>query len=144
MANVLINKITESARIPEYAHKEDAGLDLFSDEDSVLKSCEIKCISTGIRIELPKNIEGQVRPKSGLALKYGLTVLNTPGTIDPNYRGEIKVILINLGKEPYEIKKGTKIAQLVFNKIEKPKIKIVEKLSKTKRNENGFGSTGLT
>jgi dUTP pyrophosphatase len=144
MANVLIKKITESAKIPAYAHQEDAGMDLFSDEDCLVKPSEIKCISTGIRIELPKNIEGQVRPKSGLALNYGLTVLNTPGTIDPNYRGEIKVILTNLGKETYNVRKGTKIAQLVFNKIEKPKIKIVEKLSETKRNENGFGSTGLT
>ncbi|PIU21568.1 MAG: dUTP diphosphatase [Candidatus Diapherotrites archaeon CG08_land_8_20_14_0_20_34_12] len=144
MATVLINKITESAKIPAYAHEEDAGMDLFSDENATIKQNEIKCISTGIRIELPKDIEGQVRPKSGLALNYGLTVLNTPGTIDPNYRGEIKVILINLGKEIYEVKKGTKIAQLIFNKIEKPEIKIVEKLSETKRNEKGFGSTGLT
>ena len=140
---VMISKISDDAKLPSYAHEDDVGMDLYSVEELVIKPMERKLVGTGIKIELPKNIEAQVRPKSGLSAKFGLSVLNTPGTIDPGYRGEVKVIIINLGNEEYKIEKGSKIAQMVFNEIKKPKIKIVDELTKTKRGEGGFGSTGL-
>ena len=140
---VMISKISGDAKLPSYAHEDDVGMDLYSVEELVIKPMERKLVGTGIKIELPKNIEAQVRPKSGLSAKFGLSVLNTPGTIDPGYRGEVKVIIINLGNEEYKIEKGSKIAQMVFNEIKKPKIKIVDELTKTKRGEGGFGSTGL-
>lgn len=100
-------------------------------------------VKTGLHIELPPNTEAQVRPRSGLALKHGITVLNTPGTVDEDYRGDIGVILINLGKESFVIKKGDRIAQLVFHKVEKFNLNVVDKLSDTNRGEGGFNSTGV-
>lgn len=141
--NVLVKKISEHAKIPSYAHATDSGMDLFADHDAEILPGEIKIIGTGIQIELPKELEAQVRPKSGLALNHGITVLNAPGTIDAGYRGEIKVILINHGKEKFVIEKGKKIAQMVFQKIERPELKIVNELNESSRNEDGFGSTGL-
>ena len=140
---VHLKKIDNTIKDLEYAHDGDAGLDLYANEESTLEPHEIKAIGTGLKISFEKGYEAQVRPKSGLALNHGLTVLNTPGTIDSNYRGEIKVILINLGKQPYKIEKGKKIAQLIFNKVEHPHIEIVEDLDDTNRGEGGFGSTGL-
>jgi len=101
-------------------------------------------VATGLSAEIPKGFELQVRPKSGLALKSGLTVLNTPGTIDFGYRGEIKVILINLSSEPYQIEKGQKIAQLVVAPVANAEFQEVDELSDTARGEGGFGSTGLS
>ena len=140
---VLIQKLNEDAKIPEFVHEGDAGADLFAIENTELKPNEIKLISTGIKIAVPLGFEAQVRPKSGLAANFGITVLNTPGTIDSGYRGEIKVILANFGKEVFRVEKGKKIAQLIFNKVETPVFEITEKLPESSRKENGFGSTGL-
>ena len=138
--NVLL---ANGAILPKYAHEDDAGLDLYSIETVELKPLERKLISTGVSIELPEHMEAQVRPKSGLAINHGITLLNTPGTIDPGYRGEIKVIAVNLSDSAYTIKEKEKIAQLVFAEFRKAELIPVEKLNETKRGEKGFGSTGL-
>lgn len=140
---LLVQKIDEKAVIPYYAHKGDAGLDLFSIEEVTIKPMERKLIRTGIKIQLPENTEAQVRPRSGLALKYGITVLNTPGTVDEGYRGEIKIILVNLSDESFQVKQGMKIAQMVIKPTVTPEVEEVSKLSETSRGENGFGSTGV-
>jgi len=140
---VSIKKINESAIIPSYAHEDDAGVDLYSTEDYVLNPGQIVLVSTGIRIAIPLGYEGQTRPKSGLALKHGITICNSPGTIDSGYRGEVRVIVINHGNEEFKIIKGMKIAQMIFNKVEKVEFEEVEELDDTKRGEGGFGSTGL-
>ncbi len=140
---IKIKKIIKEAKIPSYAHEGDAGMDLFSTDSIVLKPMERKLIPTGLSIALPLGFEAQIRPKSGLAVKHGLLVLNTPGTIDAGYRGEIKVILMNLSTEEYKIEKGSKIAQMIIAKVETAKITIVENLDNTSRGKGGFGSTGL-
>jgi dUTP pyrophosphatase len=128
---------------PNYAHKGDSGVDLYSTEDYTLKPLERKLIPTGLKLEIPYGYEGQVRPKSGLALNHGLSHANSVGTIDSSYRGEIKVPLINLGHEPYKVEKGKKIGQLVFAKVEEALFEEVKELEETTRNESGFGSTGF-
>ncbi len=135
-------KLNEFAILPQYAKAEDAGLDLFSIEETTIKPGESQLIHTGIAVELPPSTEAQVRPRSGLALKHQITVLNTPGTVDAGYRGEIGVILINHGKQPFQVLKGMKIAQLVVAPIIRVKIEPVNQLSLTDRGNNGFGSTG--
>lgn len=128
---------------PKYAHEGDAGLDLYSSIDCKLKPFERKLISTGIKVSIPKGYAGFVQPKSGLAIKNGISIVNTPGLIDSGYRGEVCAILINLDpKNSFEIKKGDKICQLVIHKVEEVKLEIVENLDKTIRGEGGFGSTG--
>jgi dUTP pyrophosphatase len=140
---VEIQKLNPEARVPAYAHEGDAGVDLYSAIDHVLQPGARALIPTGIKMAIPHGYEGQVRPKSGLALKHGLTVLNTPGTVDAPYRGEVGVILINLDpKTPYEVKKGEKVAQMVFNKVEYAAFKETAELSATTRGAGGFGSTG--
>ncbi|AGY77307.1 dUTP diphosphatase [Clostridium autoethanogenum] len=139
---LLIKKVNEDAVTPFYAHKGDAGLDLFSVEEVLIEPMERKLVSTGIKIQLPPNTEAQVRPRSGLALKYGITLLNTPGTVDEGYRGEIKVLMINLGQEPFLVEKSMKIAQMVVKPVERVYVQEVEELSDTERGEGGFGSTG--
>ncbi len=130
--------------LPFYATPQAAGMDLKANIDSVwtLQPMERKLIPTGLKIQLPEGCEAQVRPRSGLALKHGITVLNAPGTIDADYRGEIGVILINLGQEPFEIQPGERIAQLVIARYEKAEWKEVELLNETNRGAGGFGSTG--
>ena len=140
---VKVKKIHEDAKIPAYAHEGDSGMDLYSVEDTVLQPGETKLVKTGLQIAVPKGFEAQVRPKSGLAAKFGVTVLNTPGTVDSGYRGEVMVILINHGKEEYKVEKGKKIAQMVIAKVEEAKIEVVEDLDDTTRKDGGFGSTGL-
>jgi dUTP pyrophosphatase len=140
---IKIQKINEDAAIPKYAHDGDAGMDVFSTKTCVLMPNHRILIGTGLKMEIPEGYEMQMRPKSGIALRDGITVLNSPGTNDSNYRGEIGVILINHSSKPYKIEKGQKIAQVVFNKIEKAKFIISKNLSKTTRGEGGFGSTGL-
>lgn len=137
-----IKLLKEDAKLPQYAHENDAGMDLHSTEDKIINPGEHVLISTGISIELPKNTEAQIRPRSGLALKNGITVLNTPGTIDEGYRGEIGIILINHGKESFHVEKGMKIAQMVIKPIFKVDIEKVKVLSESQRGEGGFGSTG--
>lgn len=138
-----VHKIHEDAILPNYAHESDAGLDLYSVEELMLEPGETKLVKTGIRIELPKNTEAQVRPRSGLALKHSITLLNTPGTIDEGYRGEIGVIMINHGKNPFRVEKAMKIAQLVVKPVWRVDVEEVSNLSSTERGEGGFGSTGL-
>lgn len=140
---IKIRKIKENAILPHYAHEGDAGVDLYSTEDYVLKPSQRILVSTGLSMAIPKGYEAQVRPKSGLALKYGITTCNSPGTIDSGYRGEIRVIVINHGSEEFKIEKRTKIAQMVFNKVEGAEFEEVEELDNTKRGQGGFGSTGL-
>lgn len=130
---------------PSYAHESDSGMDIRANinEPLVLGPGERYAVPTGIYVELPENTEIQVRPRSGLALKKGLTVLNSPGTIDQNYRGEIKVILINLDKNEQTIEPGERIAQLVFAKVEKAELEEIEVISKdTDRGASGFGDSG--
>ncbi|MBU0614831.1 MAG: dUTP diphosphatase [Nanoarchaeota archaeon] len=143
MVKVLIKKIKDNAILPTYAHTGDAGVDLYSTEDYTLKPGERTLVSTGIKIALPIGFEAQVRPKSGLALKAGISVCNTPGTVDAGYRGEVGVIVINHGSEEYKIEAGSKIAQMVFTTVEQAEFEEVEELDETTRNEGGFGSTGL-
>ncbi len=130
--------------LPHYATKQSAGMDLSAAiEDSItIKPGEVKIIPTGIAISLKAGMEAQVRPRSGLAAKYGITVLNSPGTIDADYRGEIKAILINHGPESFEVTKGMRIAQMIIAKYESVILEEVESLGDTERGEKGFGSTG--
>ena len=143
MITVKIQKIKDNAVVPSYAHKGDAGVDLYSTEDYVLSPGNKILVSTGIKIALPIGYEAQVRPKSGLALKHGLSIVNTPGTIDAGYRGEVGVIVINHGQDEYKIEKGNKIAQMVFNKIEEVNFEESGDLDDTSRGEGGLGSTTL-
>jgi dUTP pyrophosphatase len=137
-----VQKIHNEAIIPNYAHQGDAGLDLYSVEEVKINPSETALIKNGIKIELPPQTEAQVRPRSGLALKHGITVLNTPGTIDEGYRGEVGVVLINHGKETFIVEKGMKIAQMVVKPVWYVEVDEVEELSETERAEGGFGSTG--
>lgn len=139
---LLVEKINKKAIMPFKAHKNDAGMDLFSVEEIIIKPMERKLIHTGIKIQLPKNTEAQIRPRSGLALKNGITVLNTPGTIDEEYRGEIGIILINLSDTSFKVEEGMKIAQMVVKPVLGLDIEEVNKLTETSRGEGGFGSTG--
>lgn len=140
---IKILKLDKSATIPQYSHPGDAGMDLFSIEETVIGPGETKLIPTGIAIELPQDTEAQIRPRSGLALKQSITVLNTPGTIDAGYRGEIGVILINHGQEKFKIFKGMKIAQMVISSFIHAEIETVEQLNISSRGSDGFGSTGV-
>ncbi|MDO4728470.1 MAG: dUTP diphosphatase [Bacteroidota bacterium] len=132
--------------LPAYQTISSAGMDLRAnlDEALVIKPLERVLIKTGLFIELPNGVEAQVRPRSGLALKKGITVLNSPGTIDSDYRGEIGVILINLSQEEFVIEDGERIAQMVIAKYEQPQLIQVTELSETERGKGGFGSTGIS
>jgi len=137
-----INKLHEDAVLPFYAKFGDAGMDLHSIEEIELMPGRRALVRTGLAMELPKNYEAQIRPRSGLSIKKGLTVLNSPGTVDSGFRGEVCVILANLGEETYLVNKGERIAQMVINKFESVEIEEVEHLSDTERGSGGFGSTG--
>lgn len=138
-------KMEKGASLPVYATEDSAGLDLFAniEEDIELKPLERKLVPTGIYLSIPKGYEAEIRPRSGLAANYGITVLNSPGTIDADYRGEVKVLLINLGNSNFKIRKGERIAQIVFKPIVKVRFRIVEELPGTERGKKGFGSTGI-
>lgn len=127
---------------PEKAHEDDAGYDIRSAEDLTLMPGVSKLVRAGFKMQLDKGIEAQVRSRSGMANKNQVIVLNSPGTIDPGYRGEVKVILANLGAAPFNIAKGDRIAQMVFAKFESPEITEGKVLDATKRGDKGFGSTG--
>ncbi len=137
-----VKKLRAEAIIPQYAHPGDAGLDIFADEEIVIPIGDARQVHTGISIQLPKGTEGQVRPKSGLALNHKITVLNAPGTVDEGYRGEIKVILINHGDSPYVICRGDKVAQLVVMPVARIEVEEVQDLDESTRGTRGFGSTG--
>ena len=141
MIPVRYKKISEHAIVPQKSYEGDAGFDLFSIDDIVLSPRERCLVHTGIIIELPPGTEAQIRPRSGYALKNGITVLNSPGTIDQGYRNEIGVILINLGKEDFLIEKGMRIAQLVVKPIYDVFFQETEELSSTERGMQGFGSS---
>lgn len=144
MYELKVKLLYDNSRIPEFANSGDAGMDIFSVEDKLIRSGESALISTGIQLEIPKNTEIQVRSKSGLALKHQITVLNSPGTIDEGYRGEVKVILINHGREDFYVKQGMKIAQIVLKPVYDVKICKVDKINEnTSRGANGFGSSGI-
>lgn len=130
--------------LPEYATEQSAGVDLRANIEAPIeiKPLERTMIATGLFIELPKGFEAQVRPRSGLAAKQGVTVLNSPGTIDADYRGEIKVILVNLSNDPFVIKDGERVAQMVIAKHEQAEWVLVEELESSERGEGGFGHTG--
>ena len=130
--------------LPSYSTKQSSGLDLRANilEKIILAPFDRKLIPTGLSISIPEGYEAQVRPRSGLSIKYGVTVLNSPGTIDSDYRGDIGVILINLSKESYTINPGDRMAQLVFSKYEKIEWGIVSDLTDSNRGKSGFGSTG--
>ena len=140
---VKVLKLIDSAKLPRYEHEDDSGLDLFALEDQEISSGKAVLIGTGISIELPPGTEAQIRPRSGLALKYSVTVLNTPGTVDAGYRGEIGVILINHGQQSFKVLKGMKIAQMVVVPVIRAELEEVDSLSETIRGEGGFGSTGV-
>jgi dUTP pyrophosphatase len=139
-----IKRTHESAIIPSYAHQGDAGMDLCSVDEAEIAAGDTTLIRTGISVELPHGTEAQIRPRSGLALKHSVTVLNTPGTIDEGYRGEIGVILINHGKDGFKVSKGMKIAQMVVKAVLQVEIEEVEEFTETSRGQGGFGSTGMS
>jgi len=140
---IKIKKLSPKAGLPEYAHgpEEDAGLDVRSIEMVTLLPNMPVAVATGLAIEIPPGYEVQLRPRSGLALKHAITLANSPATIDPGYRGELKVILLNLGKTPYEIKEGDRIAQMVVSKYEAVTWNEGD-LAESTRGEGGFGSSG--
>lgn len=144
---IVIKKLpgSEDIPLPRYMTPHASGMDIHAavTEDVLLNPGEIKLIATGISIALPEGFEGQVRPRSGLALRHGVSVLNTPGTIDADYRGEVGIILINLGKGPFVVKRGDRIAQLTVNKVFQARLELAPDLSCTTRNEGGFGHSGI-
>ena len=145
MTEILIKRLSREVTLPKYETDGSSGLDLaaFIDNDIEIKPGKSEIIPTGLAIAIPKNFEIQIRPRSGLAAKNQISVLNTPGTIDADYRGEIKIILINLSDKSFTVKKGLRIAQMVLCPVVKAKLKEVQSLETTKRGSGGFGSTGV-
>ncbi len=139
-----IMRLDTGLPVPRYAHEGDAGLDLFAAEDCTLAPGHRALIGTGIAVAIPVGCAGFVQPRSGLALRHGLSLVNTPGLIDSHYRGEIKVIAVNLDPHtPIEIRRGDKVAQLVIQRVERCELEEVDALDETARGEGGFGSTGV-
>jgi dUTP pyrophosphatase len=139
----IINKSNNA--LPKYQTKQSAGLDLcaFLDEELILKPMERKLIGTGLYIALPEGFEAMIRPRSGMAFKHGITVINSPGTIDADYRGEIKIALVNLSQENFTIKNGDRVAQMVVNKYEQVSFNLTDSLEDTERGVGGYGHTGV-
>ena len=142
MVQIKIKKLRQEAILPRKAYEYDAAFDLHSAEEIMLGAGERKLVGTGIAIEMPQNYHAEIRPRSGLAAKHGITVLNTPGTVDSGYRGEIQVILINLGREDFLIARGERIAQMLFSKVDAISFEEVDELSDSSRGPGGFGSSG--
>jgi len=142
MIKVLVKRLRGT--LPRYMTAHSAGMDLCAslEEEIQLAPGERRLIPTGIAIALPEGYEAQVRPRSGLALKHGVTLLNTPGTVDADYRGEIGCIMINLGNEPFVVRDGDRIAQLIINQVDRAELQEVEELPESTRGEGGFGHTG--
>lgn len=139
-----IKRLDDGLPLPRYAHEGDAGLDLYSAEDVTLAPFQRQLIATGISVAIPEGYAGFVQPRSGLAIKQGLSLVNTPGLIDSHYRGEIKAIAINLDPtNPIEVRRGDKIAQLVIQPVARVELLEVDELDETVRGEGGFGSTGV-
>ena len=138
-----IRLLTPEAQVPRYAHPDDSGMDLTSTEDMSIAPGARALVPTGLAIELPPGTEAQLRPRSGLALRHGITVLNSPATIDEGYRGEIKIILANFGDTEFQITKGMRVAQMVICPVLRPEITVVDSFTETCRSTSGFGSTGI-
>lgn len=143
MYELKIKKLNNNAKLPVFAHPGDAGMDIFSVEEVLLEPGKSYLVKTGISIQLPEKTEAQIRPRSGLALNHTITLVNTPGTIDEGYRGEIGVIMINHGKKTFRVKSGMKIAQMIIKPVYDVKITEVNDLSDSSRGSGGFGSTGF-
>ena len=146
VVNIEIRVVNKGRQpLPAYATKQSAGLDLRADidEDVILQPLQRQLIPTGLHIALPEGYEAQVRPRSGLALKHGVTVLNTPGTIDADYRGEIGVVLVNLSRDSFTVHPGERVAQLVVARYEQADLVSVDVLDETERGEGGYGHTGV-
>lgn len=144
---ITVNILNKSNnKLPEYQTVGSSGLDISAslDEPIILQPMQRALIPTGLFVEIPDGYEIQLRPRSGLALKHGITLLNSPATIDADYRGEIKILLINLSTEPFQIENGMRIAQMVLAKVERLAWKAVASISQTTRNHNGFGHTGIS
>ena len=144
MVKILVKKLDKNIKLPSYKTSGSSGMDLmaFIKSKITINPGNSAMISTGISLAVPKNYEIQIRPRSGLAAKKGISVLNTPGTVDSDYRGEIKIILINFSKKPFVVKSGDRIAQMILCPVAKGKIKEVKNLPRTVRGKAGFGSTG--
>ena len=144
MVKLLIKKLNEEAIVPEYKTRGSSGMDLMANinSDIYIKPGEKAIIPTGIAVSIPVGYEIQIRPRSGLAAKKNISILNTPGTIDADYRGEIKIILINFGKQEFKINPNDRIAQMVLCPVIKAELEVVDELQDTKRGRGGFGSTG--
>ena len=144
MIKILIKRLSKEVLLPKYETNGSSGMDLAANINSIIniEPGNIAIIPTGLALSIPKGFEVQIRPRSGLAAKQKISVLNTPGTIDADYRGEIKVILINLGQETFKIEKGFRIAQMVVCPIVQAQLKEVDDLNQTERGKGGFGSTG--
>ena len=144
MTKILIKRLSKKVSLPKYETSGSSGMDLAANIDANINidPGETAIIPTGLALSIPKGFEVQIRPRSGLAAKQKISVLNTPGTIDADYRGEIKVILINLGQDSFKVEKGLRIAQMVVCPIEQAQLKEVDDLSETDRGKGGFGSTG--
>jgi dUTP pyrophosphatase len=145
MTKILIKRLSNNIPLPKYETEGSSGMDLTANVDKVIEiqPGKSEIIPTGLALSIPKNYEIQIRPRSGLAAKNQISVLNTPGTIDEDYRGEIKVILINLGEKKFIIEKGLRIAQMVLCPVIKAELEEVDELNETKRGSGGFGSTGI-
>ena len=143
MNAIRIKKLASEARLPEKAHPTDAGYDVFANEEALIGPGESRLIKTGIAMALPPLTEAQIRPRSGLALKNQITLLNSPGTIDADYRGELGIIVINHGKNTFQVTKGMKIAQMVIAPVMVTEILETDSLDDTERGTGGFGYTGL-
>ena len=139
---VIIEPTKDNYSMPRRATQMAVGYDLFATKDEIIRPLDRKLIGTGIKLKMPEGMEGQIRSRSGLANKYGVFVLNSPGTVDPDYRGEIKVLLANMGHLPFDISEGDRIAQLVFSRYETPSLN-ANSISHYERGEKGFGSTGI-
>lgn len=140
---ILFTKLHTDAQVPEYATRGSAGADLHSIEDYVLKPGNVYLIRTGLSISMPEEIQAEIRPRSGLAIKYGITLINSPATIDCDYRGELKIPLINFSRQNFVIKVGDRVGQIVFSSYYKGHFIETSKLDETNRGAGGFGSTGL-
>ena len=145
MTKILIKKLSKKVTLPKYETDGSSGLDLAAciDKNVEIKPGKSEIIPTGLAVAIPKNFEIQIRPRSGLAAKNQISILNTPGTIDADYRGELKVILINLSDKNFIVEKGLRIAQMVLCPVVKAKLKEVKSLNETRRGSGGFGSTGV-
>jgi dUTP pyrophosphatase len=130
--------------LPQYMTPQSAGMDICAalENDVALETGEIALIPTGFAMAIPERFEAQIRPRSGLAVKHGIGLINSPGTIDADYRGEVKIAVINLGKKPYILRRGDRVAQMVIKRVWQAKLEVVEKLDETERNTGGFGHTG--